>query len=364
MDARNTWNNICNRITKKYHNSSEKEFQDYAITIFDKLGWSELDGEIITQRTISIGSAGSLRPDIIISNGKNDLLVVELKKPNLQTSERNVSQIVSYMKQLKLNFGILLGESLQIFYDSPNDNKDPQKIHEICFDLNSEDGNEIIELLSKDDYSPENVDNYCKKIVAHLSEEKKVQKYIEILCSKEGTGIITDLLKEKLSLNFSEKSVLSIISRIDIQIIDKSDNTKMQTTVKETHLNQPLSPATVISKSKAMSLISKKYSKTLNDSNTMYSTVNAQVKQWSFNRQNDDFSKDIHIILINQDIRELHYFFIPKCSIENPKEIFDQRNDDFRTDCSKIYILLDTYNFKEKNSGFPFGDFKKETIKY
>jgi len=207
---------------------------------------------------------------------------------------------------------------------------------------------------------------YCKEKIALSSELEKEQKYIQLLCSEQGNIIIKDILKEKLSLEFSGKSITSIISKIDINITLKHGNPIINSVELDTrsHVKLNIQEGIAMSKSQAMSLISRKYGKTLNDSNTMYSTINAQVRQWSFNRQNNDFSKDMHMVLINQETKELHYFFIPKDTITNPQKIFDQRNDAFRQDCSKIYILLNSYNFKEKNSNFPFGNYKKETIQY
>jgi len=120
----------------------------------------------------------------------------------------------------------------------------------------------------------------------------------------------------------------------------------------------------IISKKQAMTLINKKYNLHLKDNNTMYSTINKNVEQWSFNRKNIHFNNDTHIILINQYTKELHYFFIKSNTIDSPQTTFDQRNDEHVSDSSKIRILISSYNFKEENSGFPFGDYKIATITY
>ena len=120
----------------------------------------------------------------------------------------------------------------------------------------------------------------------------------------------------------------------------------------------------IISKRQAMILVNKKYNLQLNDNNTMYSSINQNVEQWSFNRKNTHFNNDTHMILINQYTRELHYFFFERDTIESPQTTFDQRSDERIRNTSIIRILVSSYNFKEENSGFPFGDYKIDTFTY
>jgi len=347
-DYKEIWNELCYGINEKYHNSPESKLQMFAEFIFSKLGWSESQGEIVAQRVIKTGSAGSLKPDIIITDGQNDFFVVELKVPNLQTSEGNLIQITSYMLQLKLNFSILLGESLQVFYDVPNEKK-PRKIYEIQFEMDSQEGINIIKLLSKNEYSPEKIENYCEEKIALEAENNKAAKYIEKLCSIEGSEIITELLREKLSSEFSGKIISFIFDKINIGISKKGTPRTEETEY-------------AIPKSEAIKIINKKHKTNLTNSNTMYSKI-INGREWSSSRLNSSFASDTFIILVNQNNREFHYFFIAGGTITEPENTFSQRND--RTDCSKIYIpIAEQDNFMEKNRRFPFGNYIKDTIKY
>jgi hypothetical protein len=116
------WNEICFRISS-HKNSSEKEFQQEVEFIFDKLGWSKFKGEMISKKAIPIGSAQRLIPDIILKNNDKEIIVVELKKNNISSTLRIEQQLFSYMRQLRLEFGIFVGENLQFYYDVPNDNE-------------------------------------------------------------------------------------------------------------------------------------------------------------------------------------------------------------------------------------------------
>ncbi len=78
MDFRSTWNEICFHINKSRH-ASERDFQTTVEFLFEKLGWSLFRGEIVSQTVIPVGSANSVKPDIVIKNDGRVVLVVELK---------------------------------------------------------------------------------------------------------------------------------------------------------------------------------------------------------------------------------------------------------------------------------------------
>ena len=104
------WNEICFLIKEhSKQNSKEAFFQNEVVNIFEKLGWSRYKKEIETEKSIPIGASNRLRLDILISLEEQRLFVVELKKPTNQGSERISQQLVSYMLQLKMKFGLFIG---------------------------------------------------------------------------------------------------------------------------------------------------------------------------------------------------------------------------------------------------------------
>lgn len=119
-----------------------------------------------------------------------------------------------------------------------------------------------------------------------------------------------------------------------------------------------------ISKSDAISLVNKKRNLCLNNNNTMFSTINEAVEQWSFNRQNKYFNDDMYMILVDQHNKKLHCFFIEGGEISSPRTTFNQRNDKRVKDKSIITITVSAYNFKEQYSGFVFGKYKLDTFSY
>jgi len=83
-----------------------------------------------------------------------------------------------------------------------------------------------------------------------------------------------------------------------------------------------------LKKNKAISIINDKKSLKLNDKNSAYSSINALVSQWSFNISNTKFENDYYIILEDQEDKILYCIYLPKGTINNPKEYFNQRNDE------------------------------------
>jgi hypothetical protein len=174
------WNEICFIINgHKEKSSSEHNFQIEAENIFEKLGWSRYKGEIVSQQAIPVGSANILRPDIIIKFDSKNILVVELKRPRVDFCDRNSQQLVSYMLQLRLKYGLLFGETLQLYYDDPADNEKPEKVFEVEFIDDNESGTEFINLIKKENFGEDVLEEFI-----HI--KKTADKLIKQLTSVDG----------------------------------------------------------------------------------------------------------------------------------------------------------------------------------
>ena len=162
----NKWKEIC-YLMKINKASAEDLFQSEVVNIFEKLGWSRYNKEIDEKRKIDIGSAKSLKPDIIIKTKERDLFAVELKKPTVKYTGRNDSQIFSYMRQLKLNVGLLINDRIHVFYEDENC-RVPVEIMNIEFNENAQDGLKFLALFSRQTYNHEILLNYCKSQLKSL----------------------------------------------------------------------------------------------------------------------------------------------------------------------------------------------------
>lgn len=171
------WNEICFLVNRyRTPNATERDFQIEAENIFEKLGWSRYKGEIASQATIPVGSAHSVRPDIILNSDVQNALVVELKKPNSGISSRNVDQLFSYMRLLKLDYGILIGDTIRVYFDDPETMDAPIQIVEIPFIANSADGVEFCRIIAREDFSSLHLKEYARTLMQRGTMSDQVKE--------------------------------------------------------------------------------------------------------------------------------------------------------------------------------------------
>jgi hypothetical protein len=360
MDFKDIWNDICYYKAHKSQKDSERDFQTVAESFFAKLGWLAYKGEIITQQSIQVGSSNSVKPDIIIKPyDEQPIFVVELKKQNITISERNVEQLISYMRLLKVKFGILLGDNLQVYYDLPNDNRPPSKVNEISFIEDSSEGINFIKLLSKNEYSCKKLQRYCEDILVNQEKYENFQKYINLLCSDKGTEIIINLIKEKFSSEYSEEIITDIMNEISINISRK----KIIPPLSALSINHHQKPQTTHS-SKTLTrhdaeMLCKEDGLNLNGEITFAAKNKSYNKYWANPRNN--FLAYNWWLLLNDNINhKLHIFNISANSI-NVNQI-KVRSD--KPSLIDLQIKYDDDLFEDTRSGIQFIKWLIKTIYY
>lgn len=108
MTATEIWNKIV-ELHNQNLSHTEATIQNLWESVFTELfGYRKLLGEIERHRQIRIGSTERVITDIIIRSGDTDLFVVELKQHNMQITDGMVQQLLSYLRQLRLDVGILV----------------------------------------------------------------------------------------------------------------------------------------------------------------------------------------------------------------------------------------------------------------
>jgi hypothetical protein len=113
------WNELCFILSKSISpNLSETVFEQKVIQALEKLGWSYFKGEISVQESIQVGSSGRITPDIIIKSNEINLFVIDVKRPSDDLKNpSHQKQLLSYMRMLSLDFGMLIGNKIQLFLD-------------------------------------------------------------------------------------------------------------------------------------------------------------------------------------------------------------------------------------------------------
>lgn len=111
-------------------NSAEGDYQREIEICLKFLGWKKTNETMRSQLTLPIGNNSSIRPDIVLwkknANGvPTPVLPIEIKRPSNIRNERQENQLMSYMRQLKLNVGLYIGEKIELYYDFPMMEKVP-----------------------------------------------------------------------------------------------------------------------------------------------------------------------------------------------------------------------------------------------
>lgn len=175
------WNEICYLLSGKLPaDLSETEFGQEVIQALRILDWKEYKGEIEKEPSFQFGAANKLRPDFVIKSDNQRLFVIEIKIPNNQLNSTCQGQLFSYMRQLKLEYGILIGQGIQIFYDGNLINqKDPLLIETIQFTTDNEKGEKFVELFSKDSYSTESLKSFTLNSLKKINRKEDHRKLTE-----------------------------------------------------------------------------------------------------------------------------------------------------------------------------------------
>lgn len=219
----NIWNTICSDLTnEKLRQATEKDYQSKVFTHFYYLlGWySERVEQQYQQRVGS--NIQYVYPDIVFFVNNEKLFVIEMKQPNHTQTKEDIEQLSSYMKLLPVQFGIYIGEHIELYY-KPFDSEIPTSVLKIEFRVNSEKGKAFVELFKRENCSSEKLTEFCKLQIEKIEKENRINDYINELTSDIGKQLLIDLLSSKLYTDgYTDESVNKIIDNIEINITNKN----------------------------------------------------------------------------------------------------------------------------------------------
>ncbi len=192
----------------RYHSMIEMQLQ--------LLGWAKYRNEICHKANLSIGSNGFIQPDILVQKEDEKLFVIEVKRPLHTQIPRDCDQLVSYMRQLKLNVGIYIGEKIEIFYDK-TDCENPVSVLTVPLELDNEQGIRFVKLFNKDGFSKEAIVKFCEERLDEKRRQEKLDEFRELLISdsqKQITDALKVYIKGKYGNVFLEDSVDEMLSSL------------------------------------------------------------------------------------------------------------------------------------------------------
>lgn len=220
------------------NNSTEAEYQREIETCLKYLGWRKSNGTLQSQVSLNIGNKNSIRPDIVLYKNDYPVLPIEIKRPGNSCNIYQESQLSSYMRQLRLNVGLYIGENIQIFYDNPNDKDNPVSIFKIDIKSDDANGDVFCEILTYNNFELDNLEDFCvdrynqikacNSLQQRLSEfllESNVNKNIKLLIKEklEREGFSEDVIENELNEYRFEVYKNRPVSNAD-KVEYKSDN--------------------------------------------------------------------------------------------------------------------------------------------
>ncbi|MGN0189148.1 MAG: type I restriction endonuclease [Candidatus Cryptobacteroides sp.] len=211
-------------LNSKINKSTERDFQHCISSVFHYyLRWQN---NIIAEECIPIGATNTIRPDFVLYKDNIPQVVIEAKEPNHIQTERNKEQLFSYMRQKKVDFGLYVGEFIQLYYDMPNDVELPLLIFTLEYDEASQYGASFVELFNFIDFDKNLLAEYCTDRIQEIQKEQQLKLEIHQLASSdEGAKLCKSLLKSHfISKSYSDADVEMLLGDIEISLIRKSDN--------------------------------------------------------------------------------------------------------------------------------------------
>lgn len=142
--------------------------------------------------------------------------MVEVKRLAVKNTEGHRSQLCSYMRQLKLNVGLLINDSIHIFFDDES-SKVPIEILNIEIKESDNNGDKFVEFFSKNSFSKEKIANFC------INQSKK-QDIVDLITADEYKDKILGFLKKDLATNFSSEAIEMALGMIEINISSSDDS--------------------------------------------------------------------------------------------------------------------------------------------
>lgn len=221
-----TWDEICYLLSAGVKAGfNERDFENQVVRAIEILGWKEYRNEIERQHSIQLGRYGSLRPDLIVyNNERKAIIAIEVKRPSEDISKDNsISQLTSYMRQLKSDFGLLIGNEIRIYYDGVhNPQPDPLLLEKIPYDPVSQEGKDFVAHFNKINFNDTEFSKYLNNKIKKFNKKAEVDKLIELLVKPETKNKFLEFLKSEYT-DFSEDVCTTAFNHISLNISKTSD---------------------------------------------------------------------------------------------------------------------------------------------
>lgn len=227
MDFQEIWNKICFLLSDNVReNIAERDFEQQVLRAMEVLGWSEFEGEIRRQVSIPVGRQNTLRLDLVIYDEQGRaLIVIEVKRPQEDVSrDDSISQLKSYMRQMRADFGLLVGKEIRIFYDGDRNphQTDPLLIDKIPFHREEKAGSSFVEMFLKGNFLSRAYLPFLEENIRNFNIRIKHQRLKNALLSNDTKVKIMGFLEKEFA-DYGSDIFESVMTKIKISLQDISE---------------------------------------------------------------------------------------------------------------------------------------------
>ncbi len=215
------WNEICFLLSENVKKDiSENSFEQNVIQALRVLDWKQFSGDYEIRPSYQIGAANRITPDFVIKSFDNHkLFVIEIKQPNIPLTSTFQQQLFSYMRQLKLEYGILIGQAIQIFYDGPLvQQEDPVLLDTIRFERNSEKGENFVKLFSKESFNFDRLNEFTLQSLKKINRRQDFKLLLNKISSEDFKETVFNLIKQEFISEYDGELIDSVLNELNIEI--------------------------------------------------------------------------------------------------------------------------------------------------
>lgn len=219
------WNEICFLLSENIRlDISESDFEQNVIQALRVLDWKEYSGDIEIRPSFQVGASNRITPDFVIKSGDNrKLFVIEIKQPNIPLNSKFQQQLFSYMRQLRLEYGILIGQGIQIFYDGNlAKQEDPILLETIKFTKDNEKGLKFVELFAKESFNQESLRLFTLNGLKKINRREEHKNLTEKILAENYQEKILELIKQDLLNEYDGELIESVLKELKIEVKRKS----------------------------------------------------------------------------------------------------------------------------------------------
>lgn len=224
-------------IELKKRKVDEATFHQAIETQLQLLGWAKYDGEINHKLDIPIGNHHFIQPDITVGKQPDWLFVIEVKKPNHAQQPKDIAQLTSYMRQLKLSVGLYIGDDIELFYDTADARDNAICVYRIELRLEKNPkGEKFIELFSKHNFSKEVIARFCEDCIKAQKKKESLDRIkanlLSAAAAEEIKSYVLSGLQDKYSEHFSSDDLAGMLKGIVFTAKEGDGQQKVATTRK------------------------------------------------------------------------------------------------------------------------------------